>query len=39
MVGLVAVGLPYRYPIGMIIGLTIDNLMKRGVPTLGTKET
>ncbi len=38
LVGLIAVGLPYGYLIGMIVGVAIDNLRKRGVITLGAKE-
>jgi len=38
LVGLIAVGLPYGYLIGMIVGVVIAYLMKRGVITLGAKE-
>lgn len=38
LVGLIAVGLPYGYLIGMIVGVAIAYLMKRGVITLGAKE-
>ncbi len=36
LVGLIAVGIPYGYLIGMIVGVAIAYLMKRGVITLGT---
>jgi hypothetical protein len=39
LVGLMAVGLPYGYLIGMIAGVVIAYLMKRGVIALGAKET
>ncbi len=38
LVGLIAVGLPYGYLIGMIVGVVIAYLMKRGVITLGATE-
>jgi hypothetical protein len=38
LVGLIAVGLPYGYLIGMIVGIAIVYLMKRGIITLGAKE-
>jgi hypothetical protein len=37
LVGLIAVGLPYGYLIGMMVGVVIAYLMKRGVITLGAK--
>ena len=38
LVGLLAVGLPYGYLIGMIVGVVIAYLMKRDVMTWGVKE-
>ncbi|MDW8240682.1 MAG: putative sulfate/molybdate transporter [Acidobacteriota bacterium] len=38
LVGVLAVGLPYGYLIGMTVGVLIAYLMKRGVITLGVKE-
>ena len=38
LVGLLAVGLPYGYLIGMMVGVAIAYLMQHGVITLGTKE-
>jgi MFS superfamily sulfate permease-like transporter len=39
LVGLIAVGLPYGYLIGMIVGVAIAYLLKRGVITLGARES
>ncbi len=38
LVGLMAVGLPYGYLIGMVVGVAIAYLMKRGWVSLGKKE-
>jgi MFS superfamily sulfate permease-like transporter len=39
LVGLVAVGLPYGYLIGLIVGVAVAYLMGRGTISLGTQET
>lgn len=38
LVGLLAVGLPYGYLIGMLAGIGVDQLMKRGWVTLDVQE-
>lgn len=38
LVGLIAVGLPYGYLIGMVIGIAIAYLMKRRLVSLGAQE-
>lgn len=38
LVGLIAVGLPYGYLVGMLVGVAIAYMMERGVISLGTKE-
>lgn len=39
LVGLMAVGLPYGYLIGLIVGVIVAYLMRRGAISLGTQET
>lgn len=39
LVGLIAVGLPYGYLIGLIVGVLVTHLMSRGVISLGAQET
>lgn len=38
LVGLIAVGLPYGYLIGLIVGVAINYLLRSGIITLGIKE-
>ncbi len=39
LVGLMAAGLPYGYLIGLIVGVIVAYLMRRGAISLGTQET
>ncbi len=38
LVGLIAVGLPYGYLIGLIVGIIVSALIRRGTISLGTEE-